>query len=169
MNLPENISLFWRQRTQAERRTLTLGGAVLAIALLYAFIWHPLSQERQRLQAALPQLRAAVAQLRIESAEVARLRNSPQKNFANSLRGALDYASARGTIGTPSQIMPLDAGDAGRVRIEFNAVAFDGWIDWLNILQTEQGVRVESAEVFALAEPGMVHIKAVLASAGARP
>lgn len=166
MNLPDNISLFWRQRTQAERRTLTLGGAVLAFALLYAFIWHPLTQERQRLQAALPQLRAAAAQMRIESAEVARLRSLPQKNFGNNLRSAVEYANAHSNIGAPSQLMPLDA---GRVRIEFNAVAFDSWIDWLNILQTEQGVRVESAEVLALAEPGMAHIKAVLASAGARP
>jgi general secretion pathway protein M len=166
MNLSANITLFWRQRTQAERRTLTLGGAVLAIALLYAFIWHPLSQERQRLQASLPQLRAAAAQMRIQSAEVTSLRNQPKKNFGNSLRSALDYASAHSNVGAPSQTIPLDA---GRVRVEFNAAAFDSWIDWVNLLQTEQGIRVESAEIIALAEPGMVKIKAVLASAGNRP
>ncbi len=164
MSLPANITLFWRQRTQAERRTLTLGGTVLAIALLYAFIWHPLSQERQRLQASLPQLRTAAAQMRLQSAEVARLRSLPQKDFGNNLRSAVEYANAHGNIGAPSQIMALDE---GRVRIEFNAVAFDSWVDWLNILQTEQGVRVESAEITALPEPGMVNIKAVLA--GARP
>ena len=90
----------------------------------------------------------------------------PQKNAGNSLRSAIDFANAHSPVGAPSQIIPLDA---GRVRIEFNAVAFDRWIDWASILQTEQGVRVESAEIFALAEPGMVKIKAVLASAGARP
>ena len=166
MNLPENISLFWRQRTPAERRTLKRGGAILATALLYAFFWHPLSQERQRLQASLPQLRAAAAQMRITATEVQRLRQTPQKNFANSLRDAMDHATAHSSIGAPPQILPLDA---GRVRIEFNAVVFDSWIDWANFLQTEQGVRVESAEIFALAEPGLVKIKAVLASAGARP
>jgi len=164
MSMPSNITLFWRQRTPAERRTLTLGGAVLAIALSYAFIWHPLSQERQRLQASLPQLRAAAAQLRMQSAEVARLRQLPQKDFGNSLRSAIEFANAHSSIGAPSQIVPLDA---GRVRVEFNAVAFDSWIDWANVLQTEQGVRIESAAVIALAEPGMVNIKATLA--GARP
>jgi len=164
MSMPSNITLFWRQRTPAERRTLALGGAVLAIALLYAFIWHPLSQERQRLQASLPQLRAVAAQLRMQSAEVTLLRQLPQKDFGNSLRSAIEFANAHGGIGAPSQIVPLDA---GRVRVEFNAIAFDSWIDWANVLQTEQGVRIESAAVIALAEPGMVNIKATLA--GARP
>jgi general secretion pathway protein M len=161
MSTPATLTLFWRQRTPAERRTLTLGGAVLAFALLYAFVWHPLSEERQRLQDSLPQLRGAAAQMRLQAAEVARLRNLPQKNLGNNLRAAMDAASSRSGVGTPTQIIALDA---GRVRVEFNAVAFDSWIDWANLLQTEQGVRVVSAAVVALSEPGMVSVQAVLSS-----
>ena len=164
MNLPATLTQFWHQRTPAERRTLALGGTVLAVALLYAFVWHPLSQERQRLLDSLPQLRAAAAQMRLQSAEVARLRSLPQKNLGNNLRGALDVAGAGRSVGTPSQIIALDS---GRARVEFNAVAFDNWIDWATRLQTEHGVRVESASIAALSEPGMVSIQAVLG--GARP
>lgn len=161
MNMPAILTQFWRQRTHAERRTLALGGAVLVIALLYAFIWQPLSEERRRLESALPQMRNAATQMRIAAAEVTHLRNSPPKTFTQNLGGALNAANAHSPLGAPSQIMPMDA---GRIRLEYNAVSFDGWIDWANLLQTEHGVRIESAEITALAEPGMVKIKAVLAS-----
>jgi general secretion pathway protein M len=163
--MKENLKQFWQQRTHTERRTLTIGGALLAIALLYAFIWHPLTQEQQRLRAALPQLRAAAAQMQIQAAEVKRLRNLPQKSAQPNLRSALEYMSAHSAIGSPA-ISPMDADHA---RITFNAVAFDGWIEWVKTLQAEQGVRVESAEVFALAEPGMVKIQAVLSASGSHP
>ena len=118
------------------------------------------------MRAALPQLRATAAQLHSAASEVTRLRNVPPKNFSSDLRSALEYASARSVIGAPSQLTHLDT---GRARLSFNAIAFNQWIDWVKILQSEQGVRVESAEIFALTEPGMVNIQAVLATTGSRP
>jgi len=163
--MKENIAHFWQQRTHTERRTIMIGGSILTIALLYAFIWHPLTQERQRLRAALPHLRAAAAQMHFQAAEISRMRNLPPKSFNNNLRGALDFMSAHSAIGSPS----ISALDSGRARISFDAVAFDSWIEWVKMLQAEQGVRVESAEVFALAEPGMVKVQAVLSLPSSHP
>lgn len=164
MSLPATLTHFWRQRSTAEQRTLALGCAVAALALLYAFVWHPLSEQRQRLQETLPQMRVAAAQLRLQAAEVTRLRTLPQQSLGNHPRSILDVVGARGSIGVPSQLIALDA---GRVRVEFNAIAFDNWVDWAKQLQAEHGVRIESAAIIALSEPGMVGIKAVLV--GARP
>lgn len=163
--MKENFAQFWQQRTPAERRTIAIGGTLLAIALLYAFIWHPLMQERQRLRAALPQLRAAAAQMQLQAAEINHLRNLPPKSFNNNMRNALEYMSAHSAIGSLS----ISTLDSDRARVSFDAVAFDSWIEWVKMLQAEQGVRVESAEVFALAEPGMVKIQAVLSVPSSHP
>lgn len=160
------IAQFWQQRNHTERRTIAIGGTVLAIALLYAFIWQPMTQEQQYLRQALPQMRAAAAQMHMQATEVDRLRSLPQKNFNNSLSGALEYAAARSSVGAPSQLTPLND---GRTRIAFNATAFDSWIEWIRVLQAEQGLRVESVEISALAEPGMVKTQTVLSLPSKRP
>ena len=157
---------FWRQRSAAERRSLSIGAVVLGIALFYALLWYPLTQERNHLRETLPQLRAAAAQMQIEAAETLRLRNMPQKSVNPNLREALEYAAVHSSIGAPSQFIPIDA---ERVRIIYNATAFDRWIDWAKILQTEHRVRIESVEIFALGEPGMVKVQAVLAPTGVSP
>lgn len=163
--MKENILSFWNQRTAAERRTITIGGGTLVIALIYAFVWHPLQQERNRLQASLPQLRTAAAQFHADAAEVVRLRASAPKQSQSKgdLQAAIESAAARTGLGKPAQLNPLDS---GRARIAYNVAAFDAWIKWLKIMQTEQAVRVESLAINALAEPGMVKIQAVLAAPG---
>lgn len=164
--MKENLRHLWQQRTPAERRTLRSVGAILAIALMYAFVWHPLAQERQRLGSALPQLRAAAAKMHVQAQEIARTRNLPQKPLNNNLRSAVDDATTRSSINAPSEFLPLDA---GRARVTFNNTAFDRWIEWVKFLQVEQGIRVESADITALAESGTVKIQAVLAPSGVRP
>ena len=160
------LAQFWQQRAPAERRTITLGATLLTIALLYAFIWYPIMQVQQRLQTSLPQMRAAAAQMHIQAIEMRRLRNLPPKSTSWNLRSALESTAAHSPLGAPSQLLALDV---NRVRITFNAVAFDSWIEWVKTLQTEQGVRVEAVEILALAEPGMVNIQAVLASSARLP
>ena len=159
--MKETIVQFWQQRTHAERRTLLSAGTLLVVALLYAFIWHPVTQARQQLQTSLPQLRAAAAQMQRAAIEVTRLRTFPQKDFNGNLNNAVEYAALHSPIGAPSAVLVLDS---GRTRVTFNAVAFDHWIDWVKTLQSDQGIRVESAAIFALTEPGMVKIQAVLSS-----
>ena len=94
------------------------------------------------------------------------MRSLPQKTASNNLRSAVDAATARSSIGAPAEFLPLDA---GRARIIFNSAAFDSWIEWVKFLQLEQSIRVESADITPLTEPGMVKIQAVLAPSGARP
>ena len=159
--MKETIDQFWQQRTHNERRTLLSAGTLLVVALLYAFIWHPVTQARQQLQTTLPQLRAAAAQMQHAAIEVARLRTLPQKNFNGNLSSTVESTALHSPIGSPSAVSVLDG---GRTRVTFNAVAFDHWIDWVKTLQSEQGIRVESAAIFALTEPGMVKIQAVLSS-----
>jgi general secretion pathway protein M len=164
--MQEHLKQFWQQRNPDERRTLRIGGIVLAIALLYAFVWYPLSQGQQRLRNTLPQVRAAAAQIQLQAQEVSRLRSLPPKAASNNLRSAVDAATARSSIGAPAEFLPLDA---GRARIIFNNAIFDRWIEWVKFLQLEQSIRVETADITALTEPGMVKIQAVLAPSGTRP
>ena len=164
-NLQQYWQAFWQQRSPAERRTLSIGGGVLLLALLYALLWYPLSQERQRLKTSLPQLRATAALMQVQAQEVARLRQLPAQTSTADLRSAIDKATAGNPLGAPLELMPLDA---GRMRVSTSAVSFDAWVAWVKALQAEHGVRVESASVSALTAPGLVKVQAVLTLRGSR-
>ncbi len=163
--MKDKILAFWQQRNYAERRTIMIAGTLLMTALLYVFIWHPLTQEQQRLRTVLPQIRATTAQMHHQATAINHLRNVPQKNFNANIREALEKAAVISALGSPFQQTLLDNRHA---KITINAIAFDRWIEWINILQSEQGVRIESAEIVTLTEPGIVKIQATLSSPASR-
>ena len=50
-----------------------------------------------------------------------------------------------------------------RTQVTLNAVAFDRWVEWSRSLATESALLVESAQISATGEPGMVKVQAVFA------
>lgn len=154
----------WRARPASERLMLG-GGALLAIVLLaYAYIWLPIQRELDQLRPGLPQLRAQAAQLQRDAAEVDRLRARPAAPASTGSLAALIEQRAR-AAGLRERIGAITPQDAGRVRVQLPRVGFDAWLGWIGELQTAHGVRIESVDIEATDEVGMVKIDAVLAGA----
>ena len=156
---------FWRQRNANEQRTLRLGGGLALLLLGYALLWHPLSQERSRLQSEVPKLRQAKQLMVQQTAEIAQLKAQSQAPASGDMRAAMANATLRSNFPAPRDMQVLDP---GHLRIRYESASFDGWLEWSRILQSEGRIRIESADIRALPEPGKVTIQAVLASTGAR-
>lgn len=60
---------YWQQRNSREKLILLLGGAVLAIALIYALLIEPVATSRTRLEKSLPALRADMARFQRDLAQ----------------------------------------------------------------------------------------------------
>lgn len=60
---------YWQQRNSREKLILLLGGAVLAIALIYALLIEPVATSRARLEKSLPALRADMARFQRDLAQ----------------------------------------------------------------------------------------------------
>jgi len=67
----------WRARPERERSLLGAGALVVGVMLYVALVWLPLERTRVRLAADLPALRASIAALERDAAEVKRLRAIP--------------------------------------------------------------------------------------------
>ncbi len=162
--MKQGWSAFWQQREPRERAIIAGGAALLIIALLYAFVWEPIVQDRERLQTRVPQLIASARQIEQDASEIERLRALPRAPVsAQGLQSAIEQSAAASNL--RDKITRVAADGNNRSRVQLAAVAFDQWLSWVAKLQNEQRIRVEAAQVEALAEPGMVKVNAVFVSA----
>jgi general secretion pathway protein M len=140
---------------ERERRVVTLGAAVGVVLLLLAIILplnRNIAQARQRIttkqgdlafiQDATPQLAAAGP-------------GSGEAATGESLVVLIDSSARESGIGKSLSSSQATA-DKG-LRIRLDNVPFDALVAWLARLSQSHGVRVESAEIEAAGETGLVN------------
>ena len=140
---------------ERERRVVTLGAAAGVVLVLLAIILplnRNIAQARQRIttkqgdlafiQEATPQLAAAGP----GTGEVA---------TGESLVVLIDTSARESGIGKSLSSSQATADKGLRIRLE--NVPFDALVAWLARLTQSHGVRVETAEIEAAGEPGLVN------------
>lgn len=167
MGIGEAVMAFWAERSRRERAVLAGAGALVLAAALYALLWEPGLEARKRLSATLPRLRAQVEDMRLQKKEVELLRRTPGASSQGAdLRALLRASVERSPLQKSVERIEWRTND--RVLVAAGMVDFDQWLDWVSALQRELGVRLDSCEISALAQPGMVRIEAVFASGPGR-
>jgi general secretion pathway protein M len=155
------IARLWHSRSARERSLVSAGLVVLALMLVVALVWLPLERTRARLNADLPQLRASVAALERDAAEVVRLRAVSATIPVNPSPLAPLIAANAWARELPGVQMSVP--DEKHVRLVAADVSFTALLDWLNSAQAAHGLRVESARIEALPATGRVRAELVLA------
>jgi general secretion pathway protein M len=155
----QRLQSWYRGLDEREQRFVLIGG-IAAVIVVLAGVLLPLngsvSQARQRvatkqvdfafIQSVLPQLQSA----------------GPAINPATAANIVvlIDTSAREGGLGK-SLSSSQPTGDGG-VRVRLDHAPFDGIVAWLARLSQQHGVRVESAEVEAAGEPGLVNAGLVL-------
>jgi len=147
---------FWSARSPGERRIAAVALGVLAAILVVTLVWLPLERLRARAAAELPALRASIATLERQAAEVKRLRAMPAASNASSA----PLGSVAGT--NPLAGAQVAALDDKRVRVAGPDVSFGALLDWLAAVQASHGLRVDSARIDALPTAGRVRAELTL-------
>jgi general secretion pathway protein M len=140
---------------ERERRVVTLGAAAGVVLVLLAIILplnRNIAQARQRIttkqgdlafiQEATPQLAAAGP-------------GSGEAATGESLVVLIDTSARESGIGKSLSSSQATADKGLRIRLE--NVPFDALVAWLARLTQSHGVRVETAEIQAAGEPGLVN------------
>ena len=162
--LQDRAGAFWALRTEQERKLLAIGGAVLALGLVYGVLLDPALSGRARLKKELPELNQQVAELQALAGEAAQLAAQAPPQAAPLNKDAVAAAlQARGL--TPHSLTVT--GDY--VKVEFKGVAFAALLTWLDAARREQRVAVQDAAISAQGAAGQVDAALTLRQeAGAR-
>src|SRR5690606_32748160 len=129
------IGEWWSARAPRERRVMALAALVLACAGLFS-AWDVVRVERARLDAAVPQLRAELARMEDDAAELMRLRTlelPPAMQAAALADAAVSAATARGLV---LEVTPEEGGLAVCESAERAPL-----VDWLAALHADLRLR----------------------------
>ena len=157
-----NAPALWTARSPRERAVIGWSAAIVAALLAFAFAWLPMERDRARLAAALPQLRASVAEMRAQADEARALRAMPAR-----AAGAATPLATLVASGTLAQGLPgarLTALDAKRVRLAVDDASWTRLAEWIAGAQSLHGLVVETATVEALPAAGRVRAELLLAA-----
>ena len=150
---------WWAGRSARERRVLRGAAAVLVVALGLV-LWLEAERARARLNAELPRLRASLAALERDAAEVQRVRSLP---VAPAQAGAQSPLAALATNGGGLPGAQIAVLDERRVKVTGDDIAFGALLEFLRNAQATHGMRVESARLDALPGAGRVRAELLLA------
>ncbi len=150
----------WQARPQNERRAILIGTALVTPLLVYFLLWQPAHDAVAQLHARLPVLRVQVQQMNTASGQIASLRHHPQGVVMNALsvKSAIEESAIRHQLA----LTTITTQEPSGVRITIAAISFEKWLIWLRELQQLQQIRVDSAAITLLTEPGMVAIHATM-------
>lgn len=152
----------WEDRLPRERRAIGLAAVILLPLLAYFVLWQPAHRAVARLRPALPLMRMQAAHMHRQASEVETLRqrSQPATLDALALKNVVEASAERAQLHTAmEQLEPLEPNS---VRIAFSSVSFAQWLKWVGMLQQEQHIRVDSADIVALSSAGKVRINATL-------
>lgn len=147
----ERANALWLARTEQERRFLTVGGAVVLLAVLYLLLVDPAVEGRAMLRRQLPQLRQQAAELQAMAQEAGALARAPATQTPPITREAVDTSlSSRG-------LKPQSLAMTGEyIKLQLNNVPFAGLATWLDEQRRANRVLVQDATVTALPTAGQV-------------
>ncbi len=156
----------WDGRAPGERRAIMLLAWILLPMLAYFLAWQPARGAVAKLRISVPAMRSQAALMRDQTAEVAMLGHAPHPAVldANALKSVVEASAEQHQIRAMISTLEVEGGNS--VHITLDSVSFRLWLDWLRDLQQEQHVRVDSAGIAALPQPGLVKINASLTNGG---
>ena len=153
----------WQRIPPGRRPLAVLVIAVAALVLLLAVAIEG-QRTRARLEDQLPRLRASIAALERDAAEVKRLRSLPVVTpgaASQQSPGAQLATLATNGGGLPgAQIVMVDD---RHVKVSSGDVGFGALLEFLRNAQATHGMRVENAKLEALPAPGRVRAELLLA------
>lgn len=147
----ERANALWLGRTEQERRFLSVGGAVVLLALLYLILVDPAVEGRAQLRRSLPQLRQQAAELQAMAQEAGSLAHAPATQVTPLTRETVSTSlSGRG-------LTPQSLSMTGEyIKLQLNNVSFANLATWLDEQRRANRVLVQDAVVTALPTAGQV-------------
>jgi general secretion pathway protein M len=154
----------WQALSERDRRVLGGGGLIVALLLVWAFIWHPLALSREQLAARTNADRASLAWMRSAQTQLPGL-SAGTTHAAVNREGksllALADASARGA-GLGGALKRVEPTGARSVRVSFEAANFDVLVGWIEELARDYGVEASDLSADRAEATGLVNARVTL-------
>src|ERR1039457_3753547 len=160
--MKEQLLARWNAFSSKEKTILTLLALAVLCLLFYAFIWLPVQQGRERLQREIPEKQTKLLLMRAQAADIERLRGQYKllRGAPDGLKATIDVSAKFHGL-APRYPSPEKSSDPSRLEIALTQISFDTWIKWVESLQSQNHVRVQSCRITPDVADGQVRVEAV--------
>jgi general secretion pathway protein M len=144
---------------------VSIAAVVVALALVYAVAWNPLTASVSRLQQSVEEQQALKQWMQQAAAEVNQLRGAAgASDDHRSLLAVVDQTSKQSQLGPAVKRIEPDGQELVRVSLE--QASFDDMMSWLGSLQRSFGVSVADVSIDRQAASGRVNARITLKRSG---
>jgi general secretion pathway protein M len=150
---------FYAERSPRERMILLVGGFVLLVLVGYGTIYEPVRQARGKLAERLPTLRAELRLMRVQAAEIERLRTRMGNSGNAGVEQRVKSSAAAFGVGGAFTQFTLVSND--QVQLTTQPLPPGAWIDWLADLE-RQGITVTRCHITGSGQPGLASVELTL-------
>ncbi len=151
----EKAQQWWYDRTESERRNMTIAAPLVLLALIYYGLWLPVSNA---VATAQTQVRAAESSLDRMKQDANRYVALAGKGGPRSSGGSLSQLASRSAAAADLRIERMQP-QGDKLQLWLADCEFERLMDWLGELSTAQGVRIENLDLTESQEPGLVQIR----------
>ena len=158
------LKQFWQQLKPRERLMLTIAGGFLGIIIVYLSILEPILTKADRLEKQLQEQELLVKWMQNAVVEAKRLSRGNGTKIkvgagGQSLLGIIDRTAKAQQLGDSMKRVEPDG--SSRVRVWLERASFDDMIRWLEKLQRDYDVVLDSAVVDREGLPGRVNARLI--------
>lgn len=164
----DEIKQYWQQLNSRERIMLGVAGVVIGIMFLYLVILEPIMNDAKRLEAQLAEQQKLLSWMEDAASEAKSLSRSGGKkikvgNGGQSLLGVIDRTAKAGQLGDSMKRVEPDG--SNRVRVWLEQASFDDTMRWLEKLQKDYSMDIDSVVIDKEEAPGRVNVRLVFKGA----
>lgn len=152
----------WRAFSSKEQSILKALLLIMLCLLIYAFVWLPVQHGRERLSRMLPEKKVKLMLMHSQADDIEHLRGqfNEIRSHADGLKAAIEVsAKVNGLM--PTYVPNIQNSDANLLAVVLTQVSFDAWLKWVESLQSQHHVRVQSCKITPSTSRGLVNIDAV--------
>lgn len=153
----------WFDSLEARERLFVLGGGVaVVLALLYAFLWTPLDRGHKDLADSVAAWERSLAELRPLRGMKPSAGNAGPQNPSSGQTPVVIVDQTLRARGLDRALRRSQPTTSNGIRVEFENVAFDDLVLWLDDLGSQYGMQVASGSLSTSSQVAPGRINATL-------
>jgi general secretion pathway protein M len=147
------------ERSARERLILLAGGAILLVLLGYGLLYKPLDEARAALAKRLPGERAELRLMRVQAAEIQRLRT----RMGDGGKGGLEQQvkSSAAALGLGESFTQFVSTASDQIQLSTQPLPTNTWVDWLSDLE-RRGVAIVRCRITTGEQAGLAKLELTL-------
>lgn len=145
-----------------ERLFVIGGGVIVGLALIYAFAWAPLDQGHKSMQSSVDTWQQSLTEIRPLRGMQANPINTTRPATGAQQTPVVIVDQTLRTRGLDRSLRRSQPTTSNGIRVEFENVAFDDLVLWLDDLSSQYAMEVASGSLSATTQAGPGRINATL-------